>query len=113
MDEIKQEIISLCSNLFGQTKAEVKKNNKSVDRLIQIFEKVKINKKYAHQLYKELLYYNDDKVRFEAATCCMKLNVNVKEAKKVLFNILEYNSNPAIRFSAEMVLERWQEEGCL
>ena len=105
MDKVQQKIINLCSNLFGETKAEIKKNNKSVDKLIEIFEEIKTDGAYAQQVYAGLLDYDDDKVKFEAAICCLKLKVCVREAKRVLKQISQYNPNPAIRFSAEMVLE--------
>lgn len=87
MDKIKQEIVKLCLNLFGETKAAVKKNNKSAERLIQIFNEIKTQEEYAQQLYAGLLDYNDDRVRFEAATCCFKLGKNIKLAKKTLKRI--------------------------
>ena len=111
MDKVRQEIINLCFNLFGETKAEVKRNNKSVDKLIQIFEKIRSREGYAQQIYVDLLNYNDDRVRFEAAICCLKLKKNIKEAEKVLKHISQLNPNPAIRFSAEMVLDKWKERG--
>lgn len=113
MDKVRQEIINLCSNLFGETKAEVKRNNKSVDKLIQIFEEIRTREEYAQQIYVDLLNYDDDRVRFEAATCCLKLKKNIKEAEKVLKHISQLNPNPAIRFSAEMVLDTWKERGGL
>ena len=113
MDKVKQEIVELCLNLFGETKAEVKKNNKSVDRLIQIFEEIKMQEEYAQQLYVSLLDYDDDRVRFESATCCFKLGKNIKSAEKALKKISQLNPNPAIRFSAEMVLDTWKEQGHL
>ena len=110
---MRQEIINLCSNLFGETKAGVKRHNKSVDELIQIFEKIRTREEYAQQIYMDLLNYDDDKVRFEAATCCLKLRKNIKVAEKVLKNISQLNPNPEIRFSAEMVLDTWKERGGL
>lgn len=113
MDEVKQEIINLCFNLFGETKAEVKRNNKSVDKLIQIFESIRTREEYAQQIYMDLLNYNDDRVRFEAAICCLKLKMHIKEAERVLKNISQSSLKPAMRFSAEMVLDTWREQGCL
>lgn len=113
MDTEKQKIIDLCLNLFGETKAKVKRNNRSVDGLIQVFEEIRTQEEYAQQIYKDLLSYDDDRVRFEAATCCLKLNTNIKEAEKVLKHISQLNPNPAIRFSAEMVLDTWKEQGSL
>lgn len=97
---MRQEIINLCSNLFGETKAEIKRNNKSVDELIKIFEEIRTREEYAQQIYMDLLNYYDDRVRFEAATCCLKLKRNTKETEKVLKHISQLNPNPAIRFSA-------------
>lgn len=113
MDKVRQEIINLCSDLFGETKAEVKRNNKSVDKLIQIFEEIRTQEEYAQQVYADLLNYDDDRVRFEAAACCLKLKKNIREAEKVLKHISQSNPNPAIRFSAEMVLDTWKERGDL
>ena len=113
MEKEKQEIINLCSNLFGETKAEVRKSNKSVDELIRIFEEVRPNEERAQRLYMDLMNYDDDKVCFEAATCCLKLKRNTKEAEKVLERISQSNPNPLIRFSAEKVLEVWRERGWL
>lgn len=48
---MRQEIINLCSNLFGETKAEIKRNNKSVDELIKIFEEIRTREEYAQQIY--------------------------------------------------------------
>lgn len=56
MDVIKQNIIDLCFDLFGETKKEVKKSNKSVDALICIFEELKKQEKYAEELYAGSLY---------------------------------------------------------
>jgi len=113
MDHVREEIIEQCSHLFGETKAEVKRNNKSVDKLMQIFEQIKEQSEYAEAVYTDLLNYDDDKVRFEAAVCCLKLKKKVREAKMVLKCISQQNSNPAIRFSAEMVLETWENNGYL
>lgn len=109
MNEVSQKIIDLCSDLFGETKTQVKKNNKSVDKLIKIFENLKETPEYAENIYSDLLTHSDDRVRFEAASCCMKLGCNVKDAENTLKTISQQNPNPIIRFSAEMVLEIWKE----
>ena len=113
IDNISQEIIGLCSNLFGVTKAEVKKSNVSSDKLDEIFDDVRKNYDYAKDLYSALLSHQNDKVRFVAAGCCLKLNAHVKKAEKVLKIISKENDNPSIRFSAEMTLEVWKEQGYL
>lgn len=113
VEKEKQKIINLCSNLFGETKSEIKRNNKSVDELIRIFEELRSDEERAQRLYMDLMNYDDDKVCFEAATCCLKLKRNTKEAEKVLERISRLNPNPLIRFSAEKVLEVWRERGCL
>ncbi len=113
MDELKEQIINLCQHLFGETKKEVKENNKSVDELIAIFDRIKETPGCAKKIYGELLYHDDDRVCFEAAASCLKLNENVTQAKKVLKSISKNNSNPNMRFSAEMLLEVWKERGCL
>lgn len=41
MDKTQQRIIELCLHLFGETKVEVKRNNKSADKLARIFEQIK------------------------------------------------------------------------
>lgn len=65
------------------------------------------------KLYQDLLQYHDDKVKFEAATSCLKLNENIKQAKSVLKYISKNNSNPSIGFAAEMTLQVYKEEGKL
>lgn len=113
MDKTRERIIELCLHLFGETKAEVKRNNKSVDKLMQIFEQIKKQDGYAEAVYTDLLNYDDDRVRFEAAVCCLKLKKRVREAETVLKCISRQNSKPLISFSAEMVLNKWKEDGQL
>lgn len=81
--------------------------------MIQIFEKIKMQDEYAQQIYVDLLDYDDDKVRFEAAVCCLKLKKSIQKAEKVLKHISQSSSNPIVRFNAEMVLETWKEKRCL
>ena len=107
MDKTRERIIELCLHLFGETKAEVKRNNKSVDKLI------KKQEGYVEAVYTDLLNYDDDRVRFEAAVCCLKLKKRVREAETVLKCISRQNSNPLISFSAEMVLNKQKEDGQL
>lgn len=111
--ETEYEIAQLGRNVSGETKAEVKRNNKSVDKLMQIFEQIKKQEGYAEAVYTDLLNYDDDRVRFEAAVCCLKLKKRVREAETVLKCISRQNSNPLISFSAEMVLNKWKEDGQL
>ncbi len=113
MDKTRERIIELCLHLFGETKAEVKRNNKSVDKLMQIFEQIKKQEGYVEAVYTDLLNYDDDRVRFEAAVCCLKLKKRVREAETVLKCISRQNSNPLISFSAEMVLNKRKEDGQL
>ncbi len=113
MDKTQQRIIELCLHLFGETKAEVKRNNKSVDKLARIFEQIKKQDGYAEAVYTDLLNYDDDRVRFEAAVCCLKLKKKVREAETVLKCISRQNANPLISFSAETVLNKWKEDGQL
>lgn len=113
MDKTRERIIELCLHLFGETKAEVKRNNKSVDKLMQIFEQIKKQDGYAEAVYTDLLNYDDDRVRFEAAVCCLKLKKRVREAEAVLKCISRQNANPLISFSAETVLNKWKEDGQL
>ena len=113
MDERAQKIINLCQHLFGETKAEVKKNNQSVDKLICLFKDLNKTPEYAEKIYYELLQHPDDKVRFEAATCCLKLNKKINQAKGVLKSISKQNPNLSMQFSAEMILDVWNEQGKL
>lgn len=106
MDKTRERIIELCLHLFGETKVEVKRNNKSADKLARIFEQIKKQEGYAEAVYTDLLNYDDDRVRFEAAVCCLKLKKRVREAKMVLKCISRQNANPLISFSAEMVLNK-------
>lgn len=105
MEKKSQEIIQLCSYLFGETKRQVKKNNQSVDKLRYIFNELCQTPEIANQIYSDLLAHPDFKVRFEAASCCLELNHNVPQAKKVLREIAKNNPNPTVQFCAEMVLE--------
>lgn len=105
MEKKSQEIIQLCSHLFGETKRQVKKNNQSVDRLRYIFNELCQTPDVANRIYSDLLAHPDFRVRFEAASCCLELNHNVLQAKKVLREIARSNPDPVVQFSAEMVLD--------
>ena len=89
------------------------KNNKSADKPARIFEQIKKQDGYAEALYTDLLNYDDDRVRFEAAVCCLKLKKKVREAETALKCISRQNANPLISFSAEMGLNKRKEDGKL
>lgn len=106
MEEKQKEIINLCFDLFnGESKGEVKKHNKSALKLLDIFNEVKENEEYAELLYSSLLNYKDDRVKFEAACCCLKLKIKRHKSKSVLKKIKKNYHKTFIGVSAALVLE--------
>lgn len=109
MDERRKEIINLCFNLFdGDSKSEIKKHNKSALKLLDIFNEVKEDKKYAQLLYSALLKHEDDKVKYEAACCCLTLKVYTWKAKTILRKIKRRNPNTSLGVSASLVLDKYK-----
>lgn len=103
---IKKEIISLCLTMFGTTKEEIKIHNKNTDRLDNIyFDLTKNNSNISEKIYINLLDFPDDRVKFYAAVCCLKMKKNVIKAKKTLKRISSENSNPNLSFSADIALD--------
>jgi len=105
--------IELCLQLDDYTKEGVKKHNKAMKQLAKLFNEIKENRWLAEELYDRLLSYQDERVRAIASAHCLGMNVHIDKAKKCLENISKTSNEPLSRFSAEMTLRTWKEQGFL
>ncbi len=113
MREYVKKYVELCSMLGEYTKAGVKKHNKAMKELAKLFYEISSDKKMAEELYNELMDFDDECIRATAAAHSIGMNVNLTKAQKTLRDISRNSNEPLARFSAEMTLKTWKEQGYL
>lgn len=57
------------------------------------------------EILNRLLSHEDDRVRLNAASLCLQMNVLVDKALLTLKNIVDFSKDSMLSFSAEMVLK--------
>ena len=89
-------------NDYGD-KEKVKAHNKASKKLRQLQSEMKEND-CADVLF-NLLDYNDDRVRVNAAYLCLQMNIHTDKVLRTLKNVVDNTTDPTLAFSAKMALE--------
>lgn len=109
-----ESIVDLCLQMRDySSKSDVKKHNEATIKLLEIYDELSQDKDLAQLVYSHLMNSEIEKVRALAASHCLKMGIKIKEAEKVLITIASTSKNPIERFSAEMTLQVWKEQGYL
>ena len=82
---------------------EVKKHNAASKKLDKLKNEMKQN--VSEDILYMLLNYEDDRVKVNAASLCLQMNVLVDQAVLTLKNIIDFSDNTTICFSAKMLLK--------
>lgn len=96
-------LVELCSKLMDMEhygKKHVRINNIATRNIFSIFDELKEDIPYSTELLSKLIQYDDEKVKCSAASGCLKLNLHVQEAKRILFYIYENSKDSFRRASA-------------
>ena len=83
---------------------KVSLHNKAMARLQQLSEE--LAETDCTELMTKLLIHEDDRVKINAANCCLKMNLLVEEAKATLENVMNNCEDPVWCFSAKMILSK-------
>lgn len=89
-------------NDYGD-KEKVKAHNKASKKIRQLQEEMKIND--CADILNNLLDYNDDRVRINAAYLCLKMNIHKEKVLLILNDIVDNTTDPTLAFSAKMALQ--------
>jgi len=92
---------------------DYKTANKQYSKLIRIYKILEKDKDLREKVLKELLKDENICVSSWAAAHCLRLNIYVDEAVKLLEEIAKRKDIGIWRFDAEMTLKVWREEGKL
>ena len=90
-----------------------RKNNQAMKKLQKIFKFLEKNPYAEESQLVCLLEHENDCVRLGAASFCLALKLQVKNAQQTLIGLSKFSSNPIIRFNAESTLSVWKEQGYL
>ena len=91
-----------CTKNDYRNKLKVKTHNAASKELKQLQTEMKRND--CEEILYMLLYHKDDRVKVNAATLCLQMNILVEQVVLVLKNIIELSDDPTICFSAKMLL---------
>lgn len=111
IEDYKNKYLMLCENLYGVTKKEVKKHNKSMELLCELYHEISNDKELAEELLYDLMMENNEKVQVICASQCLGLNINVRMAKKTLKKISNKSCDSMVSLNAEMILHIYEEQG--
>ena len=84
-------------------KLKVKKHNMVTEKLKLLQAEIKQN--YSEQMFHMLLSHEDERVKINAASLCLQMNVLVDQSVVVLEKMIENSEDPTICFSAKMILQ--------
>lgn len=92
-----------CTESDYADKQKVEVHNKATKKLKQLqYELMKID---CTEILSMLLSYEDDRVKLNAASFCLQVNVLVDKAVLILKNIVDFSKDSTMRFSAKMLLQ--------
>ncbi len=114
MDKYIEKFIKLCKNVAfepkkNQTKLDVIKHNSAIKKLFKLCDEIGKDKEQAKKIYTELMDIKDETIQLIAASHCLKLDIYIDRAQKVLKDIIQNSQSPFQKFNAELLLETWQE----
>ena len=88
-------------------KAKVRAHNGAMDKMIKLQEEV--SQIDCSDLLCTLLSHQDDRVKVNASSMCLKYNICVDVAVATLKNVMEFSDDGTLSFAAEMLLQKWNE----
>ena len=92
-----------CSKNDYGDKEKMKAHNKASKKLRQLQEEMKTND--CAGVLNNLLDYNDDRVRINAAYLCLKMNIHKDKVLQTLKDVVDNTTDPTLAFSAKMALQ--------
>jgi hypothetical protein len=112
-EEFIKKYVKLCSMLDDYNKLGVKRHNRAMNELSKLYYQLNDDKVMAEEILITLLDFEDERIKATAAAHCLGLSINLAKAEKTLKNISQKSKEPLARFSAEMILKTWKEQGYL
>ena len=95
-----------CTKDEYTNKQRVKKHNTASKQLKQLQAEMKSND--SKEILFMLLNHKDDRVKVNAASLCLQINVLVDEAIHVLKEIIAFSNDSTICFSAKTLLQKYK-----
>ena len=96
-----------CEKDDYKSKLKVKEHNAAAKKLNRLCSEIReIDSSECNRILYCLLLYDDNRVKLNAATLCLQMNVNVSEAVEALNNVIKESDDAALCFSAKMVLQQ-------
>lgn len=92
-----------CTNDDYKDKLKVKRHNDASKKLRKLQEEMKQNN--CIEVLSKLLYYDDYRVKVNAASLCLDMNVFVNKAINTLKTIVDKCDDSTICFSAKVLLQ--------
>lgn len=110
--EYVKKYINLCSQLLYdkdeyENKIKVKLHNRAARKLTQLSKEITTNKEIAKEVFKELINNDNEVVRLWISDQCIKSNIYVTDAIKMLEKLCKSN-NKLIAFEAKMTLKEYK-----
>ena len=99
--------LQLCKKSDYGDKAKVRKNNAAASKLIKLQQIMRQN--VDEELLNALLHHEDERVKENAASFCLKINILVEQAVLTLENLRDSSDDWSISFSSKMVLQLYRE----
>lgn len=87
-------------------KIKVKSHNAVSDKLIELQNEMSQDNN--EELLLMLLNHEDDRVKVNAASFCLKFKILVEQAILTLKKVIDYSDDSTICFSAKMLLQRYK-----
>lgn len=92
-----------CTGSDYANKCKVKAHNEASKKLKQLQDEMKQND--SECVLCALMSHEDDRVRINAASLCLQMNILVNQAVPVLKKIIENSTDATICFAAKMILQ--------
>lgn len=92
-----------CTKNDYANKLKVTAHNTASKKLKQLQAEMKQNN--GEEILCMLLSHEDDRVKINAASLCLQMNVHVDQAVFVLKNIIDFSADSTMCFSAKMILQ--------
>ena len=93
-----------CTKNDYANKLKIKTHNLASKKLKQLQEEMKQND--SKDILCMLLHHKDDRVKINAASLCLQMNVLVDQSVLALENIIDISDDSTICFSAKMLLHK-------
>ena len=94
-----------CEKDDYKNKLRVKEHNAASKKLKQLYAEVReLDSDESDKILHRLLLCDDNRVKLNAATLCLQMNVMISEAVEALNSIIKESNDAALCLSAKMVL---------